>query len=112
MDRTIKYREIIKELIGEYAKLGKPENGIEYELVFDSKRNHYQLFKVGWTENLFRVCSIALHFDIKDGKIWIQHNAFEADIAAQLVERGVPKSDIVLGFFAPYRRKLTEYAAA
>jgi hypothetical protein len=112
MDRITQYAEIIKEVISDYAQLGKPENGIEYELIFDNEHNHYQLFKVGWTENLFRVCSIALHFDIKDGKIWLQHSAFEADIAAELVEKGVPKSDIVLGFFAPYRRKLSEYAAA
>jgi hypothetical protein len=111
MDRTLKYRKIIQELMAGYANPGKRENGVEDELIFDTQHNHYQLFRVGWTDNLFRICSVVLHFDIKDGKIWIQHNGFEADIAAELVERGVPKSDIVLGFFAPYRRKLTEYAA-
>ena len=110
MDRIIKYREIIKELIADYAKLGKQENGIEQELIFDTEHDHYLFFRVGW-DNMRWVYSICLHFDIKDGKIWIQHNGFEADIAAELVEKGVPKSDIVLGFFAPYRRKLTDYAA-
>lgn len=112
MDRIIKYRHIIEALITDYANQEEPEKGIEYELIFDTKHDHYQLFRVGWTESLFRICSIVLHFDIKDDKIWIQHSAFEADIAAELVEKGVPKSDIVLGFFAPYRRKLSEYAAA
>jgi hypothetical protein len=112
MDRITQYADIIKELIAKHAQLGEPEKNIEYELVFDSEHHHYQLFKVGWTENLFRICSVLLHFDIKDGKVWIQHNGFEADIAAELVGKGIPKSDIVLGFFAPYRRKLTEYATA
>ena len=110
MDRIASYREIIKQLIHHHAQLSKQETGIEQELIFDNEHEHYQLLYVGW-DGMRRVYSVGLHLDIKDGKIWLQHNAFEADIAAELVARGVPKSDIVLGFFAPYRRKLSEYAA-
>jgi hypothetical protein len=53
-----------------------------------------------------------LHLDIKDGKIWIQWNGTEDDIAAELVACGVPKHDIVLGFHTPLLRQYTEYAVS
>ncbi len=48
--------------------------------------------------------------DIKQGKIWIQHNGTEIGIADELVKLGVSKEDIVLGFQAPYKRKYTGFA--
>lgn len=38
--------------------------------------------------------------DIKDGKIWIQHDGTESGVANELGELGVPKADIVLAYFA------------
>ena len=51
-----------------------------------------------------------LHIDIKEGKIWIQHDGTEIGIANELVEMGVPKQDIVLAFHAPYKRQYTGFA--
>ena len=48
--------------------------------------------------------------NIKDGKIWIQHDGTEVGIALELVKQGVPKHDIVLGFHAPFKRQFTEFA--
>ncbi|MCP4699169.1 MAG: XisI protein [Gammaproteobacteria bacterium] len=53
-----------------------------------------------------------LHIDIKNGKIWIQHDGTEIGMADERVKPGVPKEDIVLGFQAPYRRPYTEFAVA
>lgn len=43
----------------------------------------------------------------QDGKILIQRNMTEADLAEELVEMGVAKEDIVLGLHLPYRRPYT-----
>jgi hypothetical protein len=51
-----------------------------------------------------------MHFDIEDGKIWIQYNGTEESIAERLVQMGVPNSDIVLGFHSPFKRQFTPYA--
>jgi XisI protein len=51
-----------------------------------------------------------LHIDIKDGKVWVQHNGTERAIADDLMEQGVPAQDIVLGFHSPSKRKFTEFA--
>ena len=48
--------------------------------------------------------------DIKDGKVWIQHDGTEDGIAEELVEAGVPREHIVLAFHPPDVRKHTPYA--
>ena len=48
--------------------------------------------------------------DIKDGKIWLQHNGTEIDFAEELVKAGVLKQDIVVGFHSSFMRQFTEYA--
>ena len=49
---------------------------------------------------------------IKSGKIWIQQNMTEIRVAQELVNRGIAKTDIVLGFQAPEMREYTDYATA
>jgi XisI protein len=55
---------------------------------------------------------LAIPIDIQDGKIWIQQDFAEEGLANQLLELGVPKTDIVLGFRAPYVRQFTGFAVA
>ena len=40
-----------------------------------------------------------IHMDIINGKIWAQRNSTEIDLGAVLTGQGVPKSDIVIGFY-------------
>jgi hypothetical protein len=82
---------------------------VDTELIFDTVRHSYQLVHVGWHDDL-RIYGCILHLDIKDGKIWLQHNGTENDIPAELVEMGVAKTDIVVGFHSPFKRQFTEYA--
>ena len=51
-----------------------------------------------------------IHVDIKDNKIWIQRDGTEIGIANELIAAGVPKEDIVLGFYAAYKREFTDFA--
>ncbi|MGD1865580.1 MAG: element excision factor XisI family protein [Phormidesmis sp.] len=44
---------------------------------------------MGWRKSGW-VHSCTMHVDIKDGKIWIQWNGTEDDLAAELVALGVP----------------------
>jgi hypothetical protein len=47
---------------------------------------------------------------IKKCKVWIHHNGTEFNLAQELMELGVAKSDIVLGWQPPEIRKFTDYA--
>jgi hypothetical protein len=113
MERLEQYRQAIRQLLTAHAssEQNNPEPEIECQLIFDIEHDHYQLLDVGW-EELKRVYNCFIHLDIKDGKIWIQRNMTEADLAQELVERGIPKEDIVLGLHPQYKRPLTGYGVA
>jgi hypothetical protein len=87
------------------------KNDTEIQLLFDKERHHYQVLNIGWKSQK-RVYGIIIHIDLKDEKIWIQRDGTEIGIANQLIAAGVPKKDIVLGFQAPYKRSLTDFAVS
>lgn len=66
---------------------------------------------MGWDKDQYRF-GVIFHFDIVNGKIWLQQNRTDILIARELVQRGIPKDDIVLGLQPPEARSYTEYAAA
>lgn len=74
------------------------------------QRDRYQLVHVGWKDSSTRIYGCLLHVDIKDEKIWVQHDGCEDAIADKLVNLGVPSQDIVLAYHAPHVRQYTEFA--
>jgi hypothetical protein len=109
MDKLEKYRHYIKSIIEEYSQYKPSYGDVELQVIIDKEHNHYQLMTVGWNGEK-PIHGIMLHIDIKDGKIWIQHNGTERRIAQDLLELGVPKQDIVLAFHSPTRRKYSDFA--
>jgi XisI protein len=90
---------------------GLYERGVQECLVMDDERGHYQWLGVGWTESdSRRAFDVYVHLDVREGMIWVQVDNTEPGIADELVELGIPKNKIVLGFQAPYKRKFTEFA--
>lgn len=110
MDKLDHYRQCIQALLtkhGDYT----PSRDIDSELIFDTTRDRYQLMHIGWNR-LSRVYHSIMHFDIKDGKIWIQQNMTDVDVGQELVDMGIPKEDIVLGLHPPYKRPYKGYGVA
>jgi hypothetical protein len=105
----LNYQQIIIDLLKTHAMAQKDTDSIETQLAIDAINDHYQLLFVGWQDEK-RIYGCPIHIDIKAGKIWIQQDFTEAGIAQQLVDRGVPKSDVVLGFRSPFMRQLSEFA--
>lgn len=98
MDKISHYQQVILELLGEYAAIKKTLTpGVKSQLLVDRDNHHYQLLSIGWHNNRF-IYTIAFHFDIIDGKVWIQQNNTDVLIADELEAKGVAKLDIVLGF--------------
>jgi hypothetical protein len=110
MAKLEQYRAHIQQLIKRYGAYKPAYGDIEVETIFDIERDHYELVNVGWNDHQ-RIRGCVLHIDIKNGKIWIQHDGTEKGIANELFELGVPKEDIVLAFHAPYKRTFTGFAA-
>lgn len=113
MDQKVnKYQELLTDLLTKYAgRFNQNANNIKTQPIIDTERNHFQLLRLGWDNNRYTF-SVVFHFDIKDGKIWLQENRTDILIAKELVELGVPPTDIVLGLQAPEDRAYTGYAAA
>jgi hypothetical protein len=109
MDKIKKYRSYVQDVIRQLGQEIPSTDTVEIQYIFDREHDHYQLFQVGW--DLYEwVHGCILHLDIKNGKIWVQHNGTELPIAEEFVTLGVPKDDIVLGFQAPYKRQYTGFA--
>lgn len=104
-----KYKQAIEKILREYSQFKSSYEEFEVQTVSDDKNNHYEINIVGW-DGYKRIYGRMLHLDIKDGKIWIQHDGTKDGVADDLVEMGVPKEDIVLAFHPPYKRKYTGYA--
>jgi hypothetical protein len=66
---------------------------------------------LGW-DRTGRVHDVVFHLKIKDGKIWIEWDGIEQGISQELLEAGVLKEDIVLGFYRPERRAITGFSLA
>ncbi|MBC6421301.1 MAG: XisI protein [Hormoscilla sp. SP5CHS1] len=110
MDKLDLYRQLIQESLLERAKLRSPNDPVKSETVFDREGDRYQLVNLGWKDSSTRIYGCALHIDIIEGKIWVQHDGTEDAIADRLVAKGVPKQDIVLAYHAPHVRQYTEFA--
>ena len=113
MDRLSLYREAIKKLLSSYQANDKQRGEDEWDsqLIFDEVRDRYLWLDLGW-EGSKRIYHPIMHFDIKDGRVWIQQNITDQDPAEDLIELGVERSDIILGLQPPFKRPYTNYGVA
>lgn len=110
MDRVDTYREAVKSILSQYAAVRPSYGEVEVELVFDDERGHYELMYTGW-DGYRRIHGSVVHVDIREGKLWIQHDGIEDGITDDLLAAGVPPEDIVLAFQHPHKRKFSGFAA-
>ncbi len=103
------YSELIQRILTEHAR-HKPSYGdIEVETIFDLQHDRYQIVHMGWHHQR-RVHQCLMHIDIRNHKIWILHNTIEHELDTELLDEGVPKTDIVLGFCPPELRSFSDFA--
>ena len=111
MDQIEHYRTVIKELLQEVAGYVPSTESVRTELLFDDERGHYQLCVVGW-EGTKRVHNIMMHFDLIDGKIWVQENATDIDLEHHFFQAGVLFEHIMPGMVPPQQRQYSDFAIA
>ena len=51
-----------------------------------------------------------IHIDLKGKTIWIQYDGTEVGVANELVDRGIPKEDIVLAYHSKFIRQYDGFA--
>ena len=107
MDKIAQYQSFIKKIQKKYNNYHPDYDEFETQVIADDDQGFYYLMRIGWDDDR-RIHACLFHVDIKNGKIWIQQDGTEDGVAVQLMEMGVPKSDIVIGFHVPFERKLTD----
>jgi hypothetical protein len=113
MDKLTTYRDAIKKVLRDFAELANrsPQKDAETLCAFDEARDHYLLLNTGWSGE-YRLRGNTLFIRIKNGKVWIEEDWTEDGIVDDLMQAGIPKEDIVLGFHPPEVRARTEFAVA
>ncbi len=108
-----KYQIILTDYLESLAaqRNNLPNIKLKYEVIADTKRNHFQLTRLGWHHHKFNFL-VLIHFDLnpETGKVWIQQNNTEWLVADDLIDKGIPPTDIVLGFKPEYLRALSSFA--
>jgi hypothetical protein len=113
MDKVKEYKKIVREIVEYVAGLSSAEeDGVDYQLITDDEHGHYLYFGVGWENGKHWVYATYIHIDVKaNGRVWLQHDGTDLRIAELLSKQGIPKSDIVIAFQAPFARKMmNDYA--
>ncbi|MBW4571872.1 MAG: XisI protein [Tolypothrix carrinoi HA7290-LM1] len=111
MDILDKYRQIIQNILVTYVDIKYANGDIHNETIFDQPTDRYLVMSLGW-QRVKRIHGCLIHIDIIDGKVWIQRDGTEYGIANELVDAGIPKEHIVLGFHQPNVRQHTGFAVA
>ncbi len=112
MDKTIKYQKAILELFQEYDEFWGKSGGLENRIVADTKRHAFVMISFGWQNHESYTHLLCFHLEIINEKVWIYENNTEAMIADELMEKGVSREDIVLGFVEPEIREHSGFAVA
>lgn len=112
MDTRLKYRDIIKNILKSHADYrANFSDDYDSQVLFDDERGQYLILDIGWSNEKY-LHTTPIHISLKDDKIWIQYDDTEEGVVTELMEAGVPKENIVLGFRHPRMRKYTGFAVA
>ena len=110
MEKVEKYKQIVRDIQSNTAAPANEGDGIQDVIIQDDKGGHYLILSNGWKGSK-RSYGIYFHIDVTpEGKVWLQYDGTDSIIGQQLLNEGVAKEDLVLGWIAPYRRADTGFA--
>lgn len=110
MDKIARLQGAMLKVLERYKVFfQKLEGDVLPYVVADTENNHYQFLWFGWKEG-HHVFRVSFHAHIQNNKIYMFQDRTEVGIADWLVEEGIDKQDIVLGYFSPKHREFTDFA--
>jgi hypothetical protein len=104
------YKEILTNIFQEEAKkyhFELPNAG--RRLYIGDDKTHFVLMEIGWEKKRY-LHRILFTVEIINNKIWIHEDNTDIDLVGKLLDRGIPKKDIVLGFVPVYARDIEGFA--
>lgn len=105
MDKKLNYQSAILKFLNDYASV-KPSDwkNVQNQVIVDKENGHYQLVRVGW-HNGQHIHYAVFHFDLIGNKVWIQQNRTDLPIVDELEDLGIQRSDVLLAFQEPVKKK-------
>lgn len=112
MDKVIKYRKMVRSMLTEIADRFRRNSDWEILEIYDEERGQYLLYTDGW-KGESRDYGCFMHIEVKDdGKIWIRRDGTDLDIGQEILDKGITKKEMVIGFHSPMMRSWTDFAPA
>lgn len=112
MDKLNKYRKIIALILEQQADYGSSVGQIDEYAICDEKTDNYLLLNVGWHPSGRRQQGVPVHIRIKNGKVWLEWDGTDQEIARQLIDAGIAKEDLVFPTFKTAKTAEVESIAA
>lgn len=106
------YANVIESVLNAYKEqryINAPS--VEQQLIINPDKTQFLLVAVGWHNDIY-THYVVFHLQIRDNKVWLHENRTDVDIAQELVDNGIPKSSIILGFVEALLRVDSGYAHA
>lgn len=103
------YQQIIRKELKVY-ETRRIDNApdVKFHLVVSEDQTDFLLLSIGWRGKQFQN-NVMFHFQIRGNKVWILKNNTDVEIGEILVEEGIPKSDIVIGWLPTYLQEMSDY---
>ncbi len=111
MDQLDTYRQVIRKVLKPYTDITYANVNVKNHQVFDSETDQYLILSEGW-DRQHHLHSCLIHIEIINDKVWVQCDNTEDGITEELIQAGIPKENIVLGFHEPEIRPYTGFAVA
>jgi phage-related minor tail protein len=94
---TQSLRTVIKEVINDYTRLTPSHGEIRIDPVFDEQHDRYAIMQTGWSQGK-RIRGNLLYITIESNQINIEYDGIEQGITDDLIDRGIPSTQIVHTF--------------
>lgn len=112
MDKSLIYHNTILAVLQEFVDFWENGDGIIRNVFYDNSNQTYMLVGYGWQEKKRYIHSVYFHLQLIGTKVWIHQNNTQYLIADELIEKGVNREDIVLGFLSERDREYSGFAVA
>ena len=106
MDKIEKYKKIIQEELKYQAtKTLYNAPNVKRQLIINAEKTDFILLSLGWDDDNF-LHTILFHYQIKDNKVWLMKNNTNVLINQIMIENGIHKNDITIGWIPDYLREV------
>jgi XisI protein len=96
MDKSLKYAEILTQVLRKAAAAQPRLQAIQIRAVCDTESGQFLIIATGWEKSVW-MNTILFHARLIDGTVVIEDDNFEEGLTAALITAGIAANDIVSG---------------